>query len=104
MTIEVGERLVKAMKISKVQVERLVRNVFESLEGQSIVTYKAPKEKVIQRSIKAVTDNIDEERQIVFAAQKMVDDLEAQNPGAFDRHKMLQMVKKKIAEERKFIL
>lgn len=93
------------MKLTKIQIERLVRKIFDELAANKIVTYKSPEEKVILRAIEYISADYDKERELERDARKMLEDIERQHTtGELDRHKMLQMIKRKLAEERKIIL
>ena len=82
----------------------MVRQVFSELKANSVVTFKQSEEKVISRAIDHVVADINRERDLDRDAQKMVDDIERSNPGPLDRRKMFQMIKKKLAQERKIVL
>ncbi|MCB0394971.1 MAG: DUF507 family protein [Bdellovibrionales bacterium] len=92
------------MKMTKIQIERMVRRVFDELKSNAVVTFKENEEKVYLRAMDLVAADYERERQLERDAQKMLDDIERQNPGPLDRHKMFLMIKKKLAQERKVVL
>lgn len=105
MTIGRENRLVKGMKLSSTQIDRLVRSILKELKEQNAIeTFKVPEEKVFKKAVEVILENIEEERQLERDTHKMLDDLEKKSPGGFERHKMFLMLKKRLAEERKFVL
>mgnify|MGYP000253523519 CR=1 FL=1 len=92
------------MKLSSKQIDRLVTSIFNELKSQSVITFKVDEEKVFQRAVKAINDNIDAERDLDQKVNDMMDDLERQHPGEFQRFKMFPMLKKKLAQEQGFVL
>lgn len=106
MTIGADVRLVKGMKLTSIQIERMVRNVFKELEENNVVDYKVPQEKAILRAIELVKGDYDKEREIEREAEVMLENIERQNQGGeeINRHKMFLMIKKKLAQEKGFVL
>jgi hypothetical protein len=96
--------LVKDMKLTKSQIERLVRQVLEELKTTKIMTIKVPEDKVFRRACELIEQEYEVESQLERQVNKMLDDLERQNPNGFQRSKMFQMLKKRLAQEKGIIL
>lgn len=92
------------MKLTDKQMGRLVRQVLEELEAGNIVTYKVKPEQVAARAHQLVKQDYEREAQLDQDVQKMMDELERQNPGEFQRYKMFPLLKKRVAKERGIIL
>lgn len=92
------------MKLTGIQMERMVRRIFEELKKQNAVEFKETEEKVARRAVALVKENFDAETALEREAHRMLDQLEAQNPGGFNRHKMFPMLKKRLAQEKGFVL
>lgn len=92
------------MKMTKVQMERLVRRVFQDLKQNTMVTFKVSEEKAFQKAISIIEAEYEKEKDIEREAHKMVDQLEKSNAGEFERHKMFMMIKKKLAKDRGVVL
>ena len=92
------------MKLTKVQIERLTRKIFDELKAQNIVTFKVPEDKAFRRGMELIEEQYQIEKNIEIEARQMVETLEKQNPGGFERHKMFLMIKKKLAKDKGVIL
>ncbi len=104
MTLEKGERLVKAMKLNSLQIQKLVEKVFEHWKKEGIVTFKEDEKKIFAKGCEYIQADYQKEVQLEKDAMKMVDDLERQHSGEFQRHKMFLMIKQKLAKDRKVVL
>lgn len=92
------------MKLTDKQIDRLVSKVFKSLKEQNIVTFKEKEESVYRRALQLVHAEFDKERELDEEVHRMMDQLEEQNPGSFQRYKMFPMLKKRLAKEKGVIL
>ncbi len=104
MTIGCSSRLVKGMKLTKVQIERLVRMMIAELKTQKIITFKVPEDKVLKRGIELINEEYQLEKDIEQEAKNMVDDLERKQGGGFERHKMYLMIKSELAKKKGVVL
>lgn len=85
--------------MSKIAVE-----IFKSLSEADNVTVNMEKEKFKSVVVNVLKQNIEEERELDQAVNAMMDTLEEQNPNAFERYKMFPLLKKKMAQQRGFVL
>ncbi len=92
------------MKINSSQIERLVRVVIERLKDKGLIQFKIPEKQVFDRAIQLVMDDFKKEDDLHVEVNKILDDLEKQNPGGFDRRKMFSMVKIKLAKQKGIVL
>jgi hypothetical protein len=92
------------MKLQTVQIERLVRNVFDRLKEKELVEFKKPEKEVFARAIELVTADLKKEDDLTKEVHKMMDELEAQNPGGFDRRKMFPLLKQRLAKQKGIVL
>ena len=104
LTLESPDRLVKPMRMTKVQLERLARGMISELKSNQIISFKVTEDVVLKRAVEILEEDLMVERKLEQEAQRMVDDLERKGSGEFDRHKMYLMIKKKLAQDRKVIL
>jgi hypothetical protein len=81
------------MKLTSNQLQAIVEKVFKHWKQKNIVTFKEDEKKVLQR-----------EAELDKEVNKKLDELERSNPGEFQRHKMFQLMKAKLAKERKVVL
>ena len=104
MTLEAVDRLVKAMKLTKIQMDQLARTVIDELKAQNQIIFKVSEEKVYQRAFQLVKADFDREAELEKEVYAMMDDLERKNPGEFERYRMFPLLKKRLAKEKGIIL
>lgn len=104
LTLGPTRTLVKGMKVSEKLIARLVQSVFRELKEQNIITFKEKEEKVFNRACTIITNEYSKEAQLDADVNRMMDDLERQNPGEFQRYKMFPLLKKRLAKEKGIIL
>ena len=106
LTLLNGRLLVKSMKLNDKQIRTISQLVFESLkkETQSPVTMKVEDKVVLEKIQSVIQGNIRDEQDLDREVDKMLDDLERSHGGEFQRYKMFGMVKKKLAEQKGFVL
>jgi hypothetical protein len=104
LTLCASRPLVKDMKVNDKLIQRLVHAVFRELKEQNTITFKEKEEKVFARACELIRADFDRERQLDMEVNQMMDTLERQNPGEFQRYKMFPMLKKRLAKEKGIIL
>ncbi len=92
------------MKLTKVQIERLVRTVINELKTQKLATFKVPEDKILKRGVELINEEYQAEKDLETEAKNMVDDLERKQGGGFERHKMYLMIKNELAKKKGVIL
>lgn len=68
------------------------------------MTFKEKEEKVYDRAVQLVKNDFQRETDLDAEVNKMMDQLERQNPGEFQRYKMFPLLKKRLAKEKGIIL
>lgn len=92
------------MKVTEKQFKAMASAILESLKKHNMITFKEKEEVVLQRAIALVRGDFEREAQLDIEVNRMMDDLEKQNPGEFQRFKMFPMLKKRLAKEKGIIL
>lgn len=92
------------MKLTTNQLQHIVERVFKHWKAKSIATFKEDEKKVLQRGIELLKEEIQKEVDLDREVNKKLDELERTNPGEFQRHKMFQLMKVKLAKEKKVVL
>ena len=82
----------------------MVSYIVTELKTQKIITLKVDESQVLQRALEVVKGDFQRETQLDMQVNKMMDDLERQNPGGFERYKMFPLLKKRLAKEKGIIL
>jgi hypothetical protein len=92
------------MKLTPIQMDRIVRKIFDELKRQNLVRFKATEEKVLRRGVELIAADYAREADLDREVNAMLDQLEKKNPGEFQRYKMYPLLKKRLAKEKGIIL
>lgn len=92
------------MKINDKQIQYMARKLLDGMKAQQTVTLKVKEEQVLERIQQVIRGDFEREARLDQEVNKMMDDLERQNPGGFQRYKMFPMLKKRLAKEKGIIL
>jgi len=92
------------MKLTPVQITKIANEVSKSISNNPSITVSADVEKIKSSVENVLKQNMVDEKKLDDAVNAMMDTLEQQNPGGFQRYKMFPLLKKKLAEQRGFVL
>jgi len=92
------------MKLTPLQMQKLVEKIFEHWKKQNVVTFKEDEKKVFARAVEEIKKDYQREADLDRDVMGMLDALEKTNSGEFQRYKMFPILKQKLAKERKVIL
>jgi len=92
------------MKVSEKQMKRMAEAILRGLKEQQVIQFKEKEDAVVDRAFAIIRSDFHRERELDVEVNKMMDDLERQNPGEFQRYKMFPMLKKRLAKEKGIIL
>ena len=104
LTFSLPFRLFLNMKFSDKTIQRLVNIILRDLKEQNLIQFKVKEEQVQQKAMDIVKADFQREQALDEEVHRMMDDLERQNPGSFQRYKMFPLLKKKLAQERGIVL
>ena len=96
--------LVKDMKVTDKQIQRMAEAILNGLKTQKVIQFKAKEEEVRERATALIRADFAREAELDREVNRMMDELERQNPGEFQRFKMFPMLKKRLAKEKGIIL
>lgn len=92
------------MKLTEKQISRMVHLILDELKSQGIMNIKGKESELQAAGVAIVKSNMAEEMALEEQVHRMMDDLERQHPGEFQRYKMFPLLKKKLAKEKGVIL
>lgn len=92
------------MKLTNQHLEVIVNKVLKAWKDQNIIQFKVDEKKVHARLLEALRVDYQKEIDLEKEVNKMLDDLERNNSGQFQRYKMYPLLKQKLAKEKKVIL
>lgn len=96
--------LVKIMKINDKQIQKMVHFVINEMKEGQVIELKAKEEAIVAKAMELVKQEFQKLSDLDRDVHKMMDDLERQNPGSFERYKMFPLLKKRLAKEKGIIL
>ena len=88
------------MKVSDKQMKRMAESILSGLKSQQVITFKEKEEVVLERATAIIRADFQREQELDREVNRMLDDLEAQNSGEFQRYRMFPMLKKRLAKEK----
>lgn len=91
------------MRLSQNQIQRIVHHLFTEIKSSSTNQIKVDEDVIKSTILSVIQKNIEEEAKLDQLVEGMMDQLERQNAD-FQRYKMFPLLKKKLAEQRGFIL
>lgn len=91
------------MRLSQNQIQRIVHHLFTEIKSSQTTQIKADEDAIKATITAVIMKNIEEEAKLDALVEGMMDQLERQNQ-EFQRFKMFPLLKKKLAEQRGFIL
>ncbi len=89
-----------AMRLTESQIRRVAGVLVRALSDQAGVSFKAPAEKIQSRIEAIIRVNLEEEQALETEAQRLLAAQVKNAPAGIDQHRLLQMIKKKLAEDR----
>jgi len=92
------------MKLTTSQIQRLSEKILNQWKSQNLITFKVDEKVVLQTIINSITGDFQREEQLERDVNALMDQMERQHEGQFQRHKMFPMLKQKLAKERKIVL
>ncbi len=94
------------MRLKKDQIDRLAEKVLADLESSGTASLKVDRKLALETIRTVITSDIKAEEDLETEAERILDQtLRATGGGTgIDRHKMLRMIKEKLAKERNIVL
>ncbi len=92
------------MKLSTKQIQVLAVKVLNQWKKQNLITFKVDEKKVLDKITQVIIADYQREAELDREINAMLDQLERQHSGEFQRFKMYPILKQKLAKEKKVIL
>ncbi len=92
------------MKMTEKTMKRIAQAILDGLKEQKVIQYKEKEDVVLDRATEIIKADFIREMELDQEVNRMMDDLERQNPGGFQRYKMFPMLKKRLAKEKGIVL
>ncbi len=92
------------MKLTTSQIQRLSEKIFNQWKSQNLMTLKVDEKIVLKTIVDTITADYMREQSLEQDVHALMDQMEREHEGQFQRHRMFPMLKQKLAKERKIIL
>jgi len=92
------------MRLNEKQIQRMVTYIFDELKSKKLISFKDSEKKIFNRAVELVKEDFLKEEELDKEVNRMMDELEKQNPGQFQRYKMFPLLKKRLAKEKGVVL
>ena len=92
------------MKLTTSQIQRLSEKIFNQWKSQNLMTLKVDEKVVLKTIVDTITADYLREQSLEQDVHALMDQMEREHEGQFQRHRMFPMLKQKLAKERKIIL
>ncbi len=94
------------MRLKQEQIEKLAEKIFTDLDTAKLVAIKVDRKQVLETIRGVIMQDMKSEDDLEKEAERILDQtLRATGGGVgIDRHKMLKMIKEKLAKERSIVL
>lgn len=91
------------MKLTASQIQRLSEKILNQWKTQNLITFKVDEKQVLQAMKDAINGELQKEMNIEKEVHALMDQMEKQGQ-EFQRGKMFNLLKQKLAKEKKVIL
>ena len=91
------------MRYSEPLCRHAAETLMEVLSEKGLVRIRAEKKPVVEKLIAAFLENFRQEEELEKEAERLAEEHIRKAPGV-DRHKVVQLIKQRLAEERRFML
>ena len=91
------------MRYSESLCRHAAETLTEVLSKKGLVRLRTEKKPVTEKLIAALLENFRQEEELEREAERLTEEHIRKAPGV-DRHKVLQLIKQRLAEERRFVL
>ena len=92
------------MRHSDASFRHIAELVVTSLSEKALIRLRTEKKAVIEKVVAAFLDNFRQEETLEKDAERLAEEHLRSAGGGVDRHKVVQLIKQRLAEERRFVL
>lgn len=93
------------MRLKKEQIQKIAGRVFSELKAKNLLVMKAEPDAIMEKIEQIMIANFQAEDKLDDEAKRLFDQFKAQiPPGTLNEQEALQKIRKKLAQDRKFVL
>jgi len=96
--------MVRAMRVTEASCQHIADRVVTVLSEKSLIRIRGEKKGMVDKVTATLLDNFRQEEALEKDAERLADEHLRFAPGGVDRRRVVQMIKQRLAEERRFAL
>jgi hypothetical protein len=96
--------MVRTMRVPESSCQHIADRVVTALSEKSLIRLRGEKKGMVDKVTATLLDNFRQEDAIEKDAERLADEHLRSSPGGVDRRRVVQMIKQRLAEERRFAL
>ena len=96
--------MVRAMRVTEASCQHIADRVVTVLSEKSLIRIRGEKKGMVDKVAVTLLDNFRQEEALEKDAERLADEHLRSAPGGVDRRRVVQMIKQRLAEERRFAL
>jgi hypothetical protein len=96
--------MVRAMRMTEASCQHIADHIVRALSEKNLIRARGEKKGIVDKVTAVLLDNFRQEEMLEKEAEQLADEHLRSAPGGLDRRRVVQMIKQRLAEERRFSL
>jgi hypothetical protein len=96
--------MVQAMRVTEASCQHIADHIVRGLSEKNLIRARGEKKGIVDKVTAVLLDNFRQEEMLEKEAERLADEHLRSAPGGLDRRRVVQMIKQRLAEERRFSL
>ena len=96
--------MVRAMRVTEASCQHIADHIVRMLSEKNLIRVRGEKKGIVDKVTAVLLDNFRQEEMLEKEAERLADEHLSSAPGGLDRRRVVQMIKQRLAEERRFSL
>jgi hypothetical protein len=96
--------MVQAMRVTEASCQHIADHIVRVLSEKNLIRARGEKKGIVDKVTAVLLDNFRQEEMLEKEAERLADEHLRSAPGGLDRRRVVQMIKQRLAEERRFSL
>ena len=96
--------MVRAMRVTEASCQHIADQIVRVLSEKNLIRAHGEKKGIVDKVTAGLLDNFRQEEMLEKEAEQLADEHLRSAPGGLDRRRVVQMIKQRLAEERRFSL
>ena len=93
--------MVRAMRVTEASCQHIADHIVRMLSEKNLIRVRSEKKGIVDKVTAVLLDNFRQEEMLEKEAERLADEHLSSAPGGLDRRRVVQMIKQRLAEERR---